>query len=250
MVVERDVADGAGLEYDFVAAMITLGVGSRLHAVGLTAAVSSALADAGISCNVVAGHFHDHLFVPVERAEEALELLDQIWPRPGGLGRSRRPALRWAGQWDKRKERINGVRQAWFDRSRGSRLCLGCMSFGDPHGAGTRGAWVRRAARPIIRQALEAGINFFDTANVYSDGSSEEIVGAALADFAQREEVVLATKVHGRMRPGPNGAGLSRKAIMAEIDNSLRRLRHRLRRPLPDPPLRPHHPGRRDGGGP
>ena len=71
---------------------------------------------------------------------------------------------------------------------------------------------------------LELGINFFDTANVYSDGTSEEIVGRALKDFARREEVVIATKVHGRMRPGPNGAGLSRKAIMTEIDDSLRRL--------------------------
>ena len=105
-----------------------------------------------------------------------------------------------------------------------SRLCLGCMSFGEPGRGGHPWSLGEEAARPIIRQALEAGINFFDTANVYSDGSSEEIVGKALADFAQRDEVVLATKVHGRMRPGPSGAGLSRKAIMAEIDNSLRRL--------------------------
>ena len=106
-----------------------------------------------------------------------------------------------------------------------SRLCLGCMSFGEPGRGGHPWSLGEDAARPIIRQALEAGINFLDTANVYSDGSSEEIVGRALADFAQRDEVVLATKVHGRMRPGANGAGLSRKAIMAEIDNSLRRLR-------------------------
>ncbi len=105
-----------------------------------------------------------------------------------------------------------------------SRLCLGCMSFGEPGRGGHPWSLGEEAARPIIRQALEAGINFLDTANVYSDGSSEEIVGRALADFAQRDEVVLATKVHGRMRPGANGAGLSRKAIMAEIDNSLRRL--------------------------
>ncbi|MGC8808540.1 MAG: aldo/keto reductase, partial [Thiomonas sp.] len=78
--------------------------------------------------------------------------------------------------------------------------------------------------RPFIKAALEAGINFFDTANVYSDGTSEEIVGRALKDFASRHEVVIATKVHGRMHKGPNGAGLSRRAIMAEIDNSLRRL--------------------------
>ena len=78
MVVEKDVADGAGLEYDFVAAMITLRVRSRLDAVGLTAVVSSLLAKSGISCNVMAGYFHDHLFVPVERAEEALDLLRRL----------------------------------------------------------------------------------------------------------------------------------------------------------------------------
>jgi aryl-alcohol dehydrogenase (NADP+) len=105
-----------------------------------------------------------------------------------------------------------------------SALCLGCMSFG----ANDRGnhAWTldEEASRGIIRQALDAGITFFDTANVYSDGSSEEFVGRALKDFAGRDDIVLATKVHGRMRPGPNGAGLSRKAVMAEVDNSLRRL--------------------------
>lgn len=105
-----------------------------------------------------------------------------------------------------------------------SRLCLGCMSYGVSD-RGTH-AWTldEETSRPFIRQALEAGINFFDTANVYSDGTSEEIVGRALRDFARREEVVIATKVNGRMRPGPNGAGLSRKAIMHEIDASLRRL--------------------------
>ncbi|WP_354548127.1 aldo/keto reductase [Kaistia defluvii] len=105
-----------------------------------------------------------------------------------------------------------------------SRLCLGCMSYGDP--ARGNHAWTLPEAesRPFIRKALELGINFFDTANVYSDGSSEEIVGRALNDFARREEVVIATKVHGRMRPGPNGAGLSRKAILHEIDASLTRL--------------------------
>jgi aryl-alcohol dehydrogenase (NADP+) len=102
-----------------------------------------------------------------------------------------------------------------------SRVCLGCMSFGE----GDRG-WTlnEEQSRPFIRRAIEAGINFFDTANVYSQGSSEEITGRALKDFASREDVVIATKVYSRMRPGPNGAGLSRKAIMAEIDNSLRRL--------------------------
>ena len=105
-----------------------------------------------------------------------------------------------------------------------SPIIIGCMSFGDP----TRGAhpWTldEEASRPLIRQAIEAGINTFDTANVYSDGSSEEIVGRALTEFGRREELVIATKVHGRMHDGPNGAGLSRKAILTEIDASLRRL--------------------------
>ena len=105
-----------------------------------------------------------------------------------------------------------------------SRLCLGCMTYGDP--ARGNHAWTlpEEQSRPLIRQAVEAGITFFDTANVYSDGSSEEIVGRALKEFARRDEVVIATKVHGRMRPGPNGAGLGRKAILHEIDASLARL--------------------------
>ncbi|RRQ75970.1 alcohol dehydrogenase [Streptomyces griseofuscus] len=105
-----------------------------------------------------------------------------------------------------------------------SRVCLGCMTYGVPERGKHEWTLEEEAARPLIRQALEAGINFFDTANVYSDGTSEEIVGRALKDFAHRDDIVLATKVHGRMRPGPNGAGLSRKAIMTEIDHSLRRL--------------------------
>jgi len=105
-----------------------------------------------------------------------------------------------------------------------SRICLGMMSFGDASRGGHPWALPEDQARPIIEQALNAGITFFDTANVYSAGSSEEITGRALADFARREDVVLATKVHGRMRPGPNGAGLSRKAILAELDASLTRL--------------------------
>ena len=91
-----------------------------------------------------------------------------------------------------------------------SRLCLGCMSYG----VSNRGnhAWTlsEEESRPFIKRALEQGINFFDTANVYSDGTSEEIVGRALKDFAKRDEIVLATKVHGRMRQGPNGAGWHR----------------------------------------
>jgi aryl-alcohol dehydrogenase-like predicted oxidoreductase len=105
-----------------------------------------------------------------------------------------------------------------------SRICLGCMSYGVPERGGHPWSLDEEASRPFLRRAVEAGINFFDTANVYSDGTSEEIVGRALADFARRDEIVIATKVHGRMHPGPNGAGLSRKAIFTEIDHSLRRL--------------------------
>jgi 1-deoxyxylulose-5-phosphate synthase len=106
-----------------------------------------------------------------------------------------------------------------------TRICLGCMGFGDAE------SWVHKwvldeeNSRPIIQKALELGINFFDTANVYSIGRSEEILGHALRDFADRDEVVIATKLHGQMREGPNGQGLSRKAILSEIDHSLRRLR-------------------------
>lgn len=105
-----------------------------------------------------------------------------------------------------------------------SRVCLGCMSYGDPKRGGHPWSLDEEASQPFFRRAVEAGINFFDTANVYSDGSSEEITGRALAEYANRDEIVLATKVHGKMRSGPNGAGLSRKAIFAEIDASLRRL--------------------------
>ncbi len=103
-------------------------------------------------------------------------------------------------------------------------LTLGCMSWGDPARGGHPWVLDEGAARDIIRDALEAGINFLDTANEYSGGSSEEFTGRALADLARREDVVLATKVFHRMRPGPNGMGLSRKAIMHEIDASLARL--------------------------
>jgi 1-deoxyxylulose-5-phosphate synthase len=105
-----------------------------------------------------------------------------------------------------------------------SPICLGCMSYGLPNRGAHEWTLDEESSRPFLRQAIEAGINFFDTANVYSDGTSEEIVGRALADFGQRDEIVLATKVHGQMRKGPNGRGLSRKAIMSEIDASLRRL--------------------------
>jgi len=111
-----------------------------------------------------------------------------------------------------------------------SRICLGCMSYGDPDRPAPDGSrrwpWALREdeARPFFKRALDAGINFFDTANVYAAGTSEEVTGRALWAMARREDVVLATKVHGAMSKGPNGHGLSRKAIFQELDASLRRL--------------------------
>jgi 1-deoxyxylulose-5-phosphate synthase len=105
-----------------------------------------------------------------------------------------------------------------------SRICLGCMSYGEGDQGNQAWSLGEEESRPFIKRALEAGINFFDTANRYSLGSSEEILGRAIKDFARRDEVVIATKVYGRMFRGPNGHGLSRKAIMMEIDASLRRL--------------------------
>ena len=105
-----------------------------------------------------------------------------------------------------------------------SPVALGCMTFGDPGRGHPVWSLPEDQSRPLIRQAIEAGINFFDTANMYSQGSSEEITGRALRDFTGRDEVVIATKVRHPMRPGPNGAGLSRKAIFTEIEHSLRRL--------------------------
>ncbi len=111
-----------------------------------------------------------------------------------------------------------------------SRICLGCMSYGDPNatlpGEALRWEWALREdeSRPFFKRAIELGINFFDTANAYSFGASEEITGRALREFARREDVVIATKVFNPMRPGPNGRGLSRKAILHEIDASLKRL--------------------------
>src|ERR1700709_1124301 len=103
-------------------------------------------------------------------------------------------------------------------------ICLGCMSFGEPaaghHESSPRGA----ESRGLTKPALDAGVNFFDTGNVYSAGTSEEITGRALADMANRDEIVVATKAHGRRHEGPNGGGLSRKAILSEIDKSLQRL--------------------------
>ncbi len=105
-----------------------------------------------------------------------------------------------------------------------SRICLGCMSYGIPDRGNHLWSLDEEKSRPFIKKSLDLGINFFDTANVYSDGTSEEIVGKLLKEYASRDTVVIATKAHGRMRPDPNGAGLSRKALMAEVDNSLRRL--------------------------
>ena len=105
-----------------------------------------------------------------------------------------------------------------------SPICLGALSFGAPGKGVHRWTLDLDEARQMMLHALESGVNFLDTANVYSAGSSEEIVGQILREYGHRDEIVLATKVHGRTRPGPNGVGLSRKAIMAEIDNSLRRL--------------------------
>lgn len=105
-----------------------------------------------------------------------------------------------------------------------SPIAIGAMTYGEPdrgHPVWSKG---EEEARPLIRHALDKGINFFDTANMYSNGSSEEILGRALKDFADRDEVVIATKLRHPMRPGPNGRGLSRKAIMTEVDHSLRRL--------------------------
>lgn len=105
-----------------------------------------------------------------------------------------------------------------------SELCLGCMTFGVPERGDHPWSLPESQSRPLIRKAVDLGINFFDTANTYSDGTSEEIVGQALKDFTRREEVVIATKVFFRMSKGPNGGGLSRKAIFTAIDASLRRL--------------------------
>ena len=105
-----------------------------------------------------------------------------------------------------------------------SPLCLGCMSFGDPTRGGHQWALDTDRGRPIMRRAIEAGINFFDTANAYSGGSSEEVTGRLLKEFTRRDEIVLATKLFFSGSDRPNATGLSRKAILREIDNSLTRL--------------------------
>lgn len=105
-----------------------------------------------------------------------------------------------------------------------SKLSLGTMSFGVPERGNTPWSLNEEQSRPIIKKALELGFNFFSSANMYSDGTSEEVLGRVIKDFARRDEVVISTKVFVPMRKGPNTMGLSRKAIMTEIDNSLRRL--------------------------
>lgn len=105
-----------------------------------------------------------------------------------------------------------------------SPVAIGAMTYGEPGRGHPVWSLDEAQSRPLIKHALESGINFFDTANLYSLGSSEEILGRALKDYANRDDVVIATKIRHPMRSGPNGKGLSRKAIMAEIDHSLRRL--------------------------
>jgi 1-deoxyxylulose-5-phosphate synthase len=105
-----------------------------------------------------------------------------------------------------------------------SPIAIGAMTYGDPNRGHPVWSLDEETSRPLIKHAFEAGINFFDTANMYSYGSSEEILGRALKDFADRDDVVIATKLRHPMRPGPNGKGLSRKAIMTEVDHSLQRL--------------------------
>ena len=135
-----------------------------------------------------------------------------------------------------------------------SRICLGCMSYGAPATGEVKPgshAWAlnEEESQPFFRQALDLGINFFDTANVYSGGASEEVLGRFLKANIRREAVVIATKVHGVMRDEPNGRGLSRKAIFYELDQSLRRLQTDYRGSLPDSPLGLRNADRRNSGG-
>ena len=130
-----------------------------------------------------------------------------------------------------------------------SRICLGCMSYGAPERGTHRWALDEEASRPFFKQALEAGINFFDTANVYSLGTSEEIIGRALKDFARRDEVVIATKV---LRQDARRPERPRPVAQGDHERDRRQpaaARHRLRRPLPDPPLGRRHADRGDARG-
>jgi aryl-alcohol dehydrogenase-like predicted oxidoreductase len=105
-----------------------------------------------------------------------------------------------------------------------SRIGLGCMSYGRAASGMHQWTLDEAAAAPFFRQAVELGVTFWDTANVYQGGTSEEFVGRAVREYSRREDIVLATKVHGRMHDGPGGGGLSRKAILEQLDASLRRL--------------------------
>src|SRR5258708_6667077 len=105
-----------------------------------------------------------------------------------------------------------------------SRICLGCMTYGAPDRGSHTWTLPEDASRPLLQRAVELGINFFDTSNSYSEGTSEEIVGRAMRDFARRDEIVIATKCFFPFRKGPNGRGLSRKAIFSAIEGSLTRL--------------------------
>ena len=129
-----------------------------------------------------------------------------------------------------------------------SRITIGCMSWGD---GGNDRPWLKDEAfaEQTIRSALDAGINFFDTANVYAAGTSEEYTGRSLWKHADREDVVLATKVFNRMRPGPERRGALAQGDPAGDRRQPRPARHGLRRPLPDPSLRPGDPGGGDDGG-
>src|SRR4051812_44157942 len=129
-----------------------------------------------------------------------------------------------------------------------SRIALGCMSFGTPRDVMP---WTldEDAAQAIFRHALDLGITFWDTANVYGAGTSEEIVARAIKHLTTREAIVLATKLYWPMHPGPGGSGLSRKAILRTSRRLAAPARHRLRRPAPDPPLRRRRPRRGDDGG-
>jgi aryl-alcohol dehydrogenase-like predicted oxidoreductase len=120
-----------------------------------------------------------------------------------------------------------------------SRICLGCMSYGGGNLGNHAWSLPEEESRPFIKKALEAGINFFDTANRYSLGNSEEILGRAIKDFARRDEVVIATKVYGPMRPVPQWSRAFEEGDLRRDRQQPASARHGLRRPLSDPPFRP-----------
>src|ERR1700743_662665 len=150
------------------------------------------------------------------------------WQRPAGETENSPVWSAWCYRTTLRYSSTLGVPVHYLKLGRSgldvSPIAIGAMTYGEPGRGHPVWSLGEQASRPLIRHALEAGLNFFDTANLYSLGSSEEILGRALADYADRDDMVICTKVRHPMRPGPNGAGLSRKAIMTEIDHSLRRL--------------------------